>query len=556
MSYPRGSFEQNAYYEHITRLARWLVILIVVVTFPMAYSKAPIVYLGLAIVSAYNLTRYIPALMRIPALASPIGGLIVDNLLVGGIIYLVGSISTPYGGLLIINIIVAIYRTGTRGLVTVIAFQSLILLGAAMFNPGNSEPLPLSALSVALAAIGEIGLIGFLIGSFTHRQRARERDLVEVSGMMEAEQERLATLISSLPDAILVLDEKSRLLLANGVAQELMGNPPQWKDKELDKFLLLRPRTKPTAKPVNILEAGTNAQHRRDLFLTKADKTTVDLDLSVTPVRMASGGKSNYIVVGRDITKERSLDRQREEFIAVASHELRTPLAIVEVALSTALLDKKTLPSRSSDLMEQAYRNVVFLAALVKDLTTLSEAQNDNLPISLKPVDATALLRQLGIDFQQRAEAKKLPLQIVVAPDTPSILSTEHYIHEVLQNYLTNALKYTEKGHITLLAKPSQSGGVRFGVSDTGEGISATDQQHLFTKFFRAEDYKTRATGGTGLGLYLCLELAQRLNAKVWCESKEGEGSTFYLEVPPFSQLRQDHGKVVEAQVSSLVDQL
>jgi signal transduction histidine kinase len=214
------------------------------------------------------------------------------------------------------------------------------------------------------------------------------------------------------------------------------------------------------------------------------------------------------------------------------------------------------LTEATADILEQAHRNTVFLASLVEDLTTLSEAQNDNLQISLKPVNATKLVHQLAADFEKKARDKGLPLQVVIAPDTPSVLSTEHYIHEVLQNYLNNALKYTEHGHIKLVAEPSEQGGVRFGVSDTGVGIAAVDQQHLFTKFFRAEDYKTRATGGTGLGLYLCLELAERLNGKVWCESKAGEGSTFYLEVPAFSQLKQDHGKVVEAQVSSLVDQL
>jgi signal transduction histidine kinase len=305
-----------------------------------------------------------------------------------------------------------------------------------------------------------------------------------------------------------------------------------------------------------MLEAGPNPQHRRDLQYTAADGTTVDLDLSVTPVQIGTSKNSDFIVVGRDITKERSLDRQREEFIEVASHELKTPLAIMEVALSTALIGKADFKPQAAELIEQAHRNTLYLSNLVRDLTTLSEAQNDSLPISLKPVDAAAVLRQLGIDFQPQAKAKGLPLQVVVKPNTPGVLSTEHYIREVLQNYLNNALKYTEKGHITLSAAPTGHGGVRFGVSDTGYGISAANQQHLFTKFFRAEDYRTRETGGTGLGLYLCLEIAGRLNAKVWCESKLGEGSTFYLEVPPFSQLKQDHGKVVEAQVSNLVDQL
>jgi signal transduction histidine kinase len=306
---------------------------------------------------------------------------------------------------------------------------------------------------------------------------------------------------------------------------------------------------------VNILEAGTIPQHRRDLTLRRPNGDTIDLDISVTPVGKNSK-TLNYIIVCRDITKERTLDRQREEFISVASHELRTPLAIVEAALSTALLGEAAQAPQLKLLLDQAHRNVVFLSGLIHDLGTLSQAQNDNIPIALKPVAAKALLHQVAIDHEAQAKEKDLPIQVVVAPDTPAVLSTEHLIREVLQNYVNNALKYTTKGRVTLKAEPSQNGGVLFSVTDTGVGISKTDQAHLFTKFYRAEDFRTRATGGTGLGLYLCLELAQRLNAKVWCESELNVGSTFYLEVPPFSRLERDHGKVVEAQVSSLVDQL
>jgi signal transduction histidine kinase len=129
-------------------------------------------------------------------------------------------------------------------------------------------------------------------------------------------------------------------------------------------------------------------------------------------------------------------------------------------------------------------------------------------------------------------------------------------VREILENFVANAVKYTEEGGITVQAEPSAGGGIVFSVKDTGIGISASDQRQLFTKFYRSEDYRTRKTGGTGLGLYLCLELAERLNAKVWCESVINHGSTFFLEVPPVSQLHRDSGKVVEAGVATLIDQM
>jgi PAS domain S-box-containing protein len=243
------------------------------------------------------------------------------------------------------------------------------------------------------------------------------------------------TLINTLNDAIFLVDAKGRLVLGNGAAGELAAGQDDFRGSQLVKTLPLYPRSKPDAKPVNILEAGTIPQHRRDLTLRRPNGDTMDLDISVTPVNKDQK-TMNYIIVCRDITKERTLDRQREEFISVASHELRTPRAIVEAALSTAQLVKEAQTPQLKTLIDQAHRNVVFLSGLIHDLGTLAQAQNDNIPIALKPVAAKALLHQVAIDFEAQAKQKDLPIRVIIAPDTPSVLSTEHHIREILQNYV------------------------------------------------------------------------------------------------------------------------
>ncbi|MDF2460982.1 MAG: hypothetical protein K0S68_385, partial [Candidatus Saccharibacteria bacterium] len=269
-----------------------------------------------------------------------------------------------------------------------------------------------------------------------------------------------------------------------------------------------------------------------------------------TPVHLETIGSTNFILVARDITNEKSLDQQREEFISVASHELRTPLTIIEAAVSQVLLDKK-LSSENKMILDQAHRNTVFMGELVKELTTLSRAQNDSIPITIQPVNAKPMLDRLVADFAANAKEKHLTLTATVLPDTPSVLSTEHHIEEILRNFINNALKYTPKGGIEITAEPANNDGVLFKVKDTGIGISKADIKRLFTKFYRAEDYRTRETGGTGLGLYLCLELAERIDGKVWCTSTLNEGSVFHLEVPPYSHLKRDLGKVVGAALIS-----
>jgi signal transduction histidine kinase len=284
-----------------------------------------------------------------------------------------------------------------------------------------------------------------------------------------------------------------------------------------------------------------------------SEETRVDLDISVTPVEI-SGKAHEYILVCEDISKERSLEEQRTGFISVASHELRTPLAILEAALSSVLRTKEPIPQTLQPVIEQAHRSAMQLSDMVKDLTVLAQAQNDNLPVSLTQIHADQLLTQCINDFAPQADQSGLTLAKEVDEKTPLVLSTESHIREILQNYITNALKYTPKGTVTLKAEPAKNGGVLFSVKDQGIGISLGDQKLLFTKFFRAENYLTQRTGGTGLGLYLCMELAERLGARVWAKSVPGEGSTFFLEIPPQSPLKRDQSEVVKAEVANLVD--
>lgn len=358
--------------------------------------------------------------------------------------------------------------------------------------------------------------------------------------------------MNSLPDAAVLLDSAGKVQLANDAFTDLLQTPQEVIGKDLAKLLQVRHST----GIVNLTELVSDEDkpvRRRGYTIKSAAGADVSLEVTVTPLQER---ERQYIVLLKDITSEKSLDQQRQEFISVASHELRTPLSIAEAALSTMLLDKSQLKPDAVLLAEQAQRNIEFLSALVKDLTTLAEAQNDALKVEIKPMYAQTLVEQVYNDFLPLATSKGLTLTKHFLSNLPTVLTTEHFVREILDNLVSNGIKYTDQGSVSINVKPTPAGGLLFAVADTGIGISAANQSKLFTKFFRAEDYRTRKTGGTGLGLYLCLELANRISAHIWAESKLHHGSTFYLEVPPVSRLPKDSGQVVQAKVKSLVDQL
>ncbi|MDF2460897.1 MAG: putative Multi-sensor signal transduction histidine kinase, partial [Candidatus Saccharibacteria bacterium] len=179
----------------------------------------------------------------------------------------------------------------------------------------------------------------------------------------------------------------------------------------------------------------------------------------------------------------------------------------------------------------QTHDNIVFLSELIEDLTTLSRAERDDLHIKRKIVNTAQFMEELARDYRSQAEAKKLKLKLECPDNLSNIFVGEHELREIMQNFVTNAIKYTNKGTITLRAEQSDDG-VRLAVSDSGIGISASDKTQIFSKFYRSEDYRTRATNGTGLGLYITQKLAEKMGIQVTFTSRLNHGSTFGVLIP------------------------
>jgi signal transduction histidine kinase len=137
----------------------------------------------------------------------------------------------------------------------------------------------------------------------------------------------------------------------------------------------------------------------------------------------------------------------------------------------------------------------------------------------------------LARTYQDQIEGKGLTLHLELNPHLELLHSSELYVREILQNFITNAIKYTEQGQIVIGARPKQ-GGVEFYVSDSGIGISKADREKVFEKFFRADNSQTRTASGTGLGLYVTMKLAKLLHAHISLSSELNHGSSFAVLIP------------------------
>ena len=346
---------------------------------------------------------------------------------------------------------------------------------------------------------------------------------------------RLTSLINSMADAVIAVDEHHKVVVYNGAALNILDVNSIRVGSSIGKIFKPVDTEDKIVDIGDMIAAATVPTTNRDLRLGYSDGSFINLYISVAPVHLGYGedGQRGHVILLRDITREKSLEEERDEFISVVSHELRTPIAISEGNISNAMF----IAEKTGDIetikkaLKEAHNQVLFLADMINDLSTLSRAERGVLKIEPEAINVHDLVAELASNYTPDATAKGLKLAIELDPKLELLSSSKLYVREVLQNFITNAIKYTQRGQVTITAR-KHTKGVEFHVIDTGIGISKSDQAKVFDKFFRSEDYRTRETNGTGLGLYVTMKLARLLGAEISLKSELNHGSTFTIVVP------------------------
>lgn len=346
---------------------------------------------------------------------------------------------------------------------------------------------------------------------------------------------RLISLVNSMADGVIALDKNIKIVLFNGAALNILDLNTLKEGESLDN--LLKPIDK-NNQPVDIEEmirTTLTPTTNRDLRLAYNDGSISNLYLSIAPVHLGYGksAQEGYVLLMRDITTEKSLEEERDEFISVVSHELRTPIAIAEGNISNAqlIVSKNGNIQTVAQALKEAHNQVLYLSDMINDLATLSRAERGKLTIDLESINIHDLVLELAKNYQADAEAKGLKIKTILDPSLELLKSSKLYTREILQNFITNAIKYTPKGHIAITAKQKKDG-VELSIADTGIGISKADQEKIFDKFYRSEDYRTRESNGTGLGLYVTMKLARIIHADINFSSELNKGSIFTIFIP------------------------
>lgn len=244
------------------------------------------------------------------------------------------------------------------------------------------------------------------------------------------------------------------------------------------------------------------------------------------------GFEEGTVFAFRDVTEERDVEKLKSDFVSTISHELRTPLAAIYGAALT--LRREDLPlegDQRGELLAVVAGEAERLARIVNDILWTSRIETGGLQLTIEACDPGELAHAV-VQSARVQLPENLDLRLDVPEGLPDVAADPDKVRQVLANLVENAIKFSPDGGTVDVRVEYTGGFVRFAVRDEGLGLPAGERERVFEKFYRLDPNLTRGVGGTGLGLYISRELVDRMGGRIWAESEEGTGSTFFVELP------------------------
>ena len=334
---------------------------------------------------------------------------------------------------------------------------------------------------------------------------------------LSEERSRLAAVLDQMTDGVLIADQQGVIQFANPAAGRLFqtSNP-------VNRSLM------EVVRHHQLVEAWRRCQQTGTMQSESIEMPSRHqyLQLVVIPDQYASGS----LLLVQDLTRIRRLETVRRDFISNLSHELRTPLASLKALTETLQDGALDDPPAASHFIDQIQTEVDALTQMVTELLELSRIESGRLSLDLKPVPPIELLNHASKRMQLQTERAGLSLRVECSEDLPAISIDTQRLEQVLVNLIHNAVKFTKPGGEVVLFAGTGTGEIRCGVRDTGIGIPVDDVPRIFERFYRVD--KSRTGSGTGLGLSIAKHIVEAHGGRIWAESEEGKGSTFFFTIP------------------------
>ena len=418
---------------------------------------------------------------------------------------------------------------GTAGLAILAIYLGVALLAGPLFSGLAQVKWALEALAQGATTLPDVVTL-----SPTARELGRDvgrfsRALRETIARSAEAQASAESVLSALPEPLLLIDAERRIVSANPSALDLLG--PRLAGRDLGAAL----------RVPAVLEAT-------DAVLAGAGARTVEVDLpgpverhlsaQVGPLDPPTSEGAAAVLTLTDVTATKRSERMRQDFVANASHELRTPLAtllgFIETLRGPARDDNAARDRFLSIMAEQASR----MARLVDDLLSLSRIELNEHLAPKQRVDLRRVLMAVADSLEQRAEKRQMRIDVTLPEALPEVVGDPDELAQVFQNLIDNAIKYSRSGtavEVSAGASTKRLAGApaaQVAIRDHGEGILTEHIPRLTERFYRVDPARSRELGGTGLGLAIVKHIVNHHRGLLEIESELGEGSVFTVHLP------------------------
>jgi two-component system phosphate regulon sensor histidine kinase PhoR len=358
--------------------------------------------------------------------------------------------------------------------------------------------------------------IGRLTNAFNRMAAQISQQIEELS----AERGKLSAVVSTISDAILIVNGEGRVELINPAAETILNvNASESTGKSLAEVV----------RNHIIVDLWQKAQSTGEQQFTALETPTrLVLQAIASPMEDETGSRALLIL--QDYTRMKRLETVRRDFVSNVSHELRTPLAslkaLTETVQETALDD----PPAAKRFLAQMSVEIDNMTQLVQELLDLSKIESGRVPLERTYISPWEMIQPAAERMRIQAERSGLSLTVDCPEDLPRVLVDRGRMEQVLVNLIHNAIKFTPPGGSIQVRAWAQDKDVVLAIADTGTGIADEDLQRIFERFYKAD--RARSGGGTGLGLSIARHLVESHGGRIWAESEVGKGSTFFIAIP------------------------
>lgn len=369
----------------------------------------------------------------------------------------------------------------------------------------------------------------------------------KLNTVVEKQKTKLQAILSSMGEGLIVLDEKGKVQMINHVAGGLLRQVPEnLIGKNLFNLVLFDYEDRIKKRPIKEIIFDivnnpdiVNISVADRLYCQLGKGKRVPVTMVIAPLMHDYEVNKMVVILIKDASVEASLDQAKIEFVSLASHQLRTPLSTMSWYAEMMLDgDAGKLTKKQKEFLHEIHASNKRMTELVNSLLNVSRVELGTYAVNPEPTKIQDVAKSMLIELLPQMENKKIKLIKSVAKNIPKINIDPSLVRIIFQNLLTNAIKYApDDSEVDLKlslkkGKSKRTSVVKIEVTDNGYGIPKDEQPKIFTKLFRATNAQKKSADGNGLGLYLVKQIVDHADGKIWFESQENKGTTFYVELP------------------------